>query len=501
MALSLYILSLVLLFIFALHRFELIRLYLDQKNLPLFPVPISNTPKVTIQLPVYNEALVIERLLLSAAAIDYPKVKLEIQLLDDSTDETSAIASSLIAKMQAEGIPIFHIRRKTREGYKAGALQYGLERASGEFIAIFDADFILPPDFLRSLLPSFTTSKIGMVQARWGFLNEKDSSLTRVQAMMLDGHFDMEHTARFRHRLLFNFNGTAGIWRKEAIVSSGGWRSESLAEDLDLSYRAQLAGWKFVYRHDVLVPAELPTDWGSFKSQQYRWAKGSAQTCKRLLPMILRSNLSVRQKVEAFFHLTAVNTYIFGLLLALSAPFAFSIDSKLGSPVIDLLLFLFFFSAIAGFFMIPQRERGKSWGRSLSTLIQLMGVGIGLSLNNSLAILDGWIGRTTPFIRTPKRGNLLASHSRRWLSYRPKMGVLRWGELLLTIYFFVSLNLSLATGRTQALWVLTIFSLAYLYSTLSTFLERLPRTQTDPNEKWEIDHAKSPLRLFPNPFG
>src|SRR3984885_13755223 len=265
----------------------------------------DDLPWVTIQLPLYNEATVAGRLLDHVAAIEWPRARLEIQVLDDSTDETRALVRQKVETLRESGLDVVYIHRVDRTGYKAGALENGLKVAKGELVAIFDADFLPQPEFLRAVVPHFIEdARVGMVQARWGHLNREHSLLTRTQALMLDGHHLVENRARAAAGWLFNFSGTGGIWRKEAIASAGGWQHDTLTEDLDLSYRAQLAGWRFVYRENVVTPAELPEDISAFRAQQYRWAKGTVQTARKLLARILRSNLSPMQRVEAFFHMT-----------------------------------------------------------------------------------------------------------------------------------------------------------------------------------------------------
>ena len=282
---------------------------------PAADAPEVALPHVTVQLPVYNERRVVERLIDAAAALDWPRERLEVQVLDDSSDETSALAAAAVARACAAGVDAVHLRRGSREGYKAGALAAGLAVARGEFIAIFDADFVPPPCTLRRLMPRFADAGVGMVQARWGHLNRGRSLLTAAQATLLDAHFLLEHAVRAGRGLFFNFNGTAGIWRRTCIEDAGGWSHATLTEDLDLSYRAQLAGWRFAYAPDVVVPAELPSDMAAFKSQQRRWARGSIQTARRVLPGLWRRDLPLAVKLEAFFHLTANAAY--PLLLAL----------------------------------------------------------------------------------------------------------------------------------------------------------------------------------------
>src|SRR5947199_9951442 len=272
---------------------------------------------VTVQLPLYSEMYVAERLIDAVCRLDYPAGRLEIQVLDDSTDETTEIVERIVAGYRAEGVDIRLLHRTDRTGFKAGALEAGLKVARGEFIAIFDADFMPTPDFLLRLMPHFAGSKVGMVQARWGHINQDYSLLTKIQSILLDGHFVLEHGGRNRSGRFFNVDGTAGIWRRVAIDDAGGWQHDTLTEDLDLSYRAQLRGWRFVFVSGVIAPAEVPVEMNGFKSQQHRWAKGSIQTCRKLLPTILRSDLPLGVKAEAFFHLTANFNYILMCVLSM----------------------------------------------------------------------------------------------------------------------------------------------------------------------------------------
>src|SRR5919201_3520243 len=317
LTLATYFFVLIILAVYGWHRYYLVYLYMRHRGKdPRAAGPLASLPPVTIQLPLYNEMYVADRLIAAVCAIDYPRELLEIQVLDDSTDETCRIAEQAVRRFAAEGLDIKYFHRTNRRGYKAGALEEGMKVARGEFIAIFDADFIPSRDFLVRLMPHFADRSVGMVQARWGHINQDYSLLTKIQAILLDGHFVLEHGARNRSGCFFNFNGTAGVWRRDAIHTAGGWQHDTLTEDMDLSYRAQLLGWRFVYVPDVAAPAELPVEMSSFKAQQFRWAKGSIQVAKKLLPRILRSNATFAQKSEAFFHLT--NNFAYPLLILLS---------------------------------------------------------------------------------------------------------------------------------------------------------------------------------------
>ncbi len=351
--------------IYGWHRYFIVYQYLKHKDqVPGPPPPVSEWPVVTIQLPIYNEMYVVDRLVDSICAIDYPSELLEIQVLDDSTDETREIAELAVRRQAARGFDIKYIHRTNRVGYKAGALEDGLQSARGEFIAIFDADFLPPSDFLRRTVPYFWDSKLAVVQARWGHLNQSYSLLTKVQAILLDGHFVLEHGGRNRSGCFFNFNGTAGVWRREAIVDAGGWQHDTLTEDLDLSYRAQLRGWKFKFLPDLVTPAEVPVEMNAFKSQQHRWAKGSIQTCRKVLPYVLLSDLPLKVKAEAFFHLTANFNYLLMIVLsALMFP-AMIVRYEMGWSemlLIDIPLFAAATFSVFNFYMMSQRETYPDW--------------------------------------------------------------------------------------------------------------------------------------------
>src|SRR5690349_504922 len=312
-----YFFVLLILAVYGWHRYYLVYVYMKHKNEQPQPKAAFDTlPVVTIQLPLYNEMYVVDRLVDAVCKIDYPRELLEIQVLDDSTDETQQIAELAVRRHALQGIDIKYIHREDRTGYKAGALDEGLKVARGNFVAIFDADFIPKPDFLKRTIDYFTDEKVALVQARWGHVNEDYSLLTKIQAVLLDAHFVLEHGSRNRAGCFFNFNGTAGVWRRVAIADGGGWQHDTLTEDLDLSYRTQLRGWRFLFVPDLVAPAELPVEMNAFKSQQHRWAKGSIQTCRKVLPHILISDLPTKVKMEAFFHLTANFNYL--LMIALS---------------------------------------------------------------------------------------------------------------------------------------------------------------------------------------
>lgn len=374
------------------------------------PARFETLPLVTVQLPVFNERHVITRLIDAAAALDYPRDRLEIQILDDSTDETAALAAARCDYHRSLGVRIEHVRRPDRRGFKAGALDYGLARAAGDFLLILDADFLPPPGFLRALIDPLADPGVAMVQARWGYLNRNASLLTRAQAVLLDAHFAIEHSRRAAGGLFFNFNGTAGIWRKQAIVDAGGWRADTLTEDLDLSYRAQLGGWRFVYRGGVICPGELPGDMNAFKTQQHRWTKGSIEVMLRTLPPLWRAKLPWRVKSEAIIHLTSNISYllIVAECLLLFVPGvlfreAYHLDALLW---VDAPLFVIASLSHIGFFLVGQRVLGQKVRGTLREVAILIPLLIGLALNNGRAVVEALLGQRSPFIRTPKLGSM-----------------------------------------------------------------------------------------------
>ncbi|MBI1798923.1 MAG: glycosyltransferase, partial [Candidatus Eisenbacteria bacterium] len=368
----------------------------------------ASLPVVTVQLPVYNEGRVIERLIDAVAALEAPVGGLEIQVLDDSTDETRELAARAVERHRARGVDIRHLRRESRHGFKAGALAWGLERARGELIAVFDADFVPPPDFLRRMIPHFDDPRVGMAQARWTHLNRGQSRLTAAQAVMLDSHFLLEHEVRERTGLFFNFNGTAGIWRRSCIERAGGWAHDTLTEDLDLSYRAQLAGWKFVFDPTVEAPAELPADMEAFKSQQRRWAKGSIQTARKVLPALIASALPRRVKVEAVVHLTSNVTYPLLLALGLLLLPMLLGTSTLPPAVVWVLQGGVIVLGVVpvGLFLAFGQRAARS--RGLASVIDVawaLVLGTGLALNNARAVFEGLGSSIGDWERTPKSGD------------------------------------------------------------------------------------------------
>jgi cellulose synthase/poly-beta-1,6-N-acetylglucosamine synthase-like glycosyltransferase len=401
-----YIFSLTVLAIFGSHGFIMIYYYLKFRHKRQSPAgEITTYPVVTVQLPVYNELYVVGRLIDAACSMVYPKEKLEIQLLDDSTDETVGVVAGYVERYRKQGFDIKHVRRSNRSGFKAGALKEGLTSSRGEFVAIFDADFVPRPDFLLKTIPHFMKDeKIGMVQTRWEHLNSEYSILTRTQAMALDGHFVIEQSVRNKVGFFINFNGTAGVWRKAAIEDAGNWQSDTLTEDLDLSYRAQLKGWKFVYLNDVTSPAELPSEINALKSQQFRWTKGAIETARKVLPMVWKSKIPIRIKVHATFHLT--NNIVFPFIVlagVLNVPLVFLKHSGLYDGYFTFMsIFVFAFIGSFLFYMFSQKDVYTDWQRRVFLFPVFMAGSMGFAVNNSRAVIEGLFRKKSEFVRTPK---------------------------------------------------------------------------------------------------
>jgi cellulose synthase/poly-beta-1,6-N-acetylglucosamine synthase-like glycosyltransferase len=474
--LALYYLILAVLAFYGVHRLMLVGLYLRTRGRrPVRPSDPADWPVVTVQLPLYNEMYVAPRLIEAVCRLDYPADRLEIQVLDDSTDETTEIVARVVAEQRARGVDIHHIHRTDREGFKAGALSAGLAEARGSLLAVFDADFVPQPEFLKTTVPYFSDPGIGMVQGSWAHINRGYSLLTRIQAILLDGHFFIEHTARNRNGCFFNFNGTAGIWRRQAIVAAGGWEHDTLTEDLDLSYRAQLAGWRFLYLPELSVPSELPVDINGFKSQQYRWAKGSVQTGRKLLGRILCSRLPLRVKLEAFVHLTNNLSYALMFLLALLVFPAMLLRDASWRQVflIDTPLFFGATISVLIFYLASQAAAGFGWRRQIRYLPTLMGVGIGLSVNNARAVLSGLFHRGGTFHRTPKYR--IVNRGEDWLGKRYRAG---WNlsvlvEIVLALYFAVCTVYAAKKGMWPSVPFLYLFVQGYAYMAALSILPAL----------------------------
>ena len=474
-----YFLILSILSVYGMHRFEVIRTYLrHRKKLRTTPDrQFEQLPPVTIQLPLYNERYVVERLVEAVCRIDYPRDLLQIQVLDDSTDETHPFTERLVGEWAARGYPIEYHHRENREGFKAGALQEGLKSSTGELVAIFDADFVPPRDFLTRTVGFFADLQVGVVQSRWSYLNRDSSLLTEVQAMLLDAHFVLEHAARCGRGLFFNFNGTAGILRRSMIEDAGGWQHDTLTEDSDLSYRAQLKGWRFVYVPDVECPSELPADTYAFQVQQSRWAKGLTQVARKLLPTILRAPIPLRTKVEAFLHLTPNIAYPLMLVLsALMLP-VMIVRFYMGwfqMVAIDLPLIIASFWSISFFYVFAQKELSHgSWKKSILLLPFLIAAGIGLTVSNTRAVLEALLGVQTAFVRTPKfalggqRGNVRAAR------YRSRSGWLPYIEIAIGSYFVVMVLFAVDTYNFFAIPFLLLFVSGYYWAGFSTLYQEL----------------------------
>jgi cellulose synthase/poly-beta-1,6-N-acetylglucosamine synthase-like glycosyltransferase len=473
--LATYFFVLVILAVYGWHRYYLVYLYMKNKDRHPAPAGMERLPKVTVQLPIYNEMYVADRLIDAVCQLRYPRELLEIQVLDDSTDETQIVAERAVMRNAATGLDITYIHRTDRTGYKAGALEAAMKVAKGEFIAIFDADFLPSPDFLEKTVPYFGDDRIGMVQARWGHINQDYSLLTKIQSILLDAHFVLEHGGRNRAGLFFNFNGTAGIWRRTAIADAGGWQHDTLTEDLDLSYRAQLRGWKFVFLPGLVAPAEVPVEMNSFKSQQHRWAKGSIQTCRKLLPQILRAKVPLGVKAEAFFHLTANFNYPLMCVLSMLLGPAMAVRYRMGwyeMILIDVPLFFAATASVANFYMVCQRELHKDWMTRLKYLPFLMSIGIGLTVNNTRAVFEALFNQQSEFARTPKYR--IEGRTDEWVGkkYRQSFLVQPLIELALGLYYTSTIFYALANGIYATIPFLMLFQVGFLYMGLLSIIQQ-----------------------------
>ena len=474
-----YLTILLLLAFYGFHRSSLVFLYYRNRDKrPRAIGTFSDLPAVTVQLPLFNEMYVVERLLDAVAGIRYPRDRFQVQVLDDSTDETQEICRRAIADLRARhpDLDIEYVHRVDRSGFKAGALENGLRTAKGEFILIFDADFLPQADVLERSIHHFLDPRVAVVQCRWDHINRDFSALTEVQALMLDGHFMMEHAGRNRSDRFFNFNGTAGIWRRAAIADAGGWQHDTLTEDMDLSYRAQLRGWRFVYLPEIAAPAELPVEMSAFKSQQFRWAKGSVQVALKLLPAIMRSkSATFAQKSEAFFHLT--NNLAYPLLLLLSILLLPNLALRPHHGwrevlMIDLPLFFGTTLSIASFYLASQREiallrdpegrlRVQWW--VIKRLPLVMSIGIGLCVNQTRAVLEALFGRETEFVRTPKHG--IRGRLEIWSSkkYRAAKSITPLIEVAMAGYFTIAMAVAVQNGHYLSMPFLGLFLYGFGY--------------------------------------
>ncbi len=456
--------------LYGLHRYSLVYLYYRYRRNAQGPPAcrFRSLPRVTVQLPVYNERFVVEDLLEAVCALRYPRHLLQIQVLDDSTDETAAVLERVVGEKSATGEPMEYIHRSDREGYKAGALQAGLKHATGDLIAVFDADFTPRADFLENIVHYFADPSVGMVQARWTYRNRRLSVLTRLQAMLLDGHFVLEHGARARSGRFFNFNGTAGVLRKAMIEDAGGWQHDTLTEDTDISYRAQMRGWKFVYVPHVRAPSELPTDMASFQVQQYRWAKGLVQTGLKLLPCLLRSKLPAAVKLEGFFHLTANVAYPLMLLMAaLILPSMLSRHSNLDGRLLwlDLPAFVMTCCSLSTFYTLAQSELGRGGvHRHLHMIPLLVSTGIGLAISNSRAVLGAIFGISSPFERTAKYSGDAKAASQAKRVYGRSGGWRIAANLAAAGYFAVCLAVAIQIRHWLGVPVIALFLGGFSYA-------------------------------------
>ncbi len=463
--------------VYGLHRYLLLFLYYRNKHKKPSPKGrFSQLPRVTVQLPMYNEKYVAARLIEAACVLEYPRDLMEIQVLDDSTDATTEIVTRKVEEARAKGFDITLIHRDNRAGYKAGALQNGLVTARGEFVAIFDADFIPNPRLLMETIHFFTDPKVGLVQSRWGHINREYSALTEVQSIFLDGHFVIEQGARSRSGRFFNFNGTAGIWRKEAVLDAGGWQHDTLTEDLDLSYRAQLNGWEFVFLQDIVSPAELPVDMNAFKSQQHHWTKGSIQTCLKVLPLIWRSRVPLKVKVEATFHLTSNFCYLLMVILAamlLPSLYLRSYNTGDLRPILtmDLPLFVTAMLSFLIFYTMAQVEQSSRWYTKILYVPMLVSVGVGLVLNNAKAVLEALFGKQSAFPRTPKY-NVTSRDGKKWrkCDYKTIRGILPYLEIVVGLYFLVTAYMAFSKQAYIAMPLMLVFAGGTLYVGLLSLL-------------------------------
>jgi cellulose synthase/poly-beta-1,6-N-acetylglucosamine synthase-like glycosyltransferase len=495
-----YFVVLIFLASYGIHRYVLVYLYYkNRKNAshsdsPPGTFPEDQLPRITVQLPIFNEQFVIDRLVEAICKLQYPKDKLDIQVLDDSTDETVTVASAVVDRYAALGHPITYIHRTNRHGFKAGALDEGMKTCKGDLIAIFDADFVPYEDWLMRVVNYFTDPTIGMVQTRWTHLNRDYSFLTQVEAILLDGHFVLEHGGRSRANVFFNFNGTAGMWRREAIEEAGGWQHDTLTEDTDLSYRSQLKGWKFKYLQDVECPAELPIEMTAFKTQQARWAKGLIQVSKKILPKIFRSDVPRQVKTEAWYHLTANISYPLMIVLStllLPAMMIRFYQGPFQMLFIDLPLFMASTFSVSSFYLVSQKELfPKSWLKTFLYLPFLMALGIGLTVTNTKAVMEALFGIQSSFKRTPKYRIEKKSDKSLASKYRRRLGIIPWIELAIGSYFAMTVVYAITNQNYITVPFLLLFVLGYWYTGLMSLLQGR-------FEKFSLQRAGDHTKPFP----
>ena len=483
-----YFAVMILLSFYGIHRYTLCyQYYKFKKNYdPNPPRHFEELPRVTVQLPIFNEQFVIDRLIEAVCAMEYPREKLEIQVLDDSTDETQQVAAGIVERYAALGHPIAYIHRTNRHGFKAGALDAGLKVARGEFVAIFDADFVPPRDWLMKVIHHFAEPEVGMVQTRWAHLNRDYSMLTQIEAILLDGHFVIEHGARVRSGKFFNFNGTAGMWRRQAIADGGGWQHDTLTEDTDLSYRSQMAGWRFKYLPEIECPSELPIEMTAFKTQQARWAKGLIQTSIKILPQVFRSKEPWSIKLESVYHLTANLSYPLMIIMTafiMPAMICRFYQGWFQMLLIDVPLFTASTFSIAVFYVMSERELfPNGWKKSIYYLPLIMAVGIGLTVTNTKAVMEALFGIKSAFVRTPKYRVAQKGEKSQAAKYRKRLKLAPWIELLLGFYFFLAILYTFSNQNYFTAPFLILFVIGYWYTGLMSLLQgRFERWRTGAN--------------------
>jgi len=494
-----YFAVMIVLAIYGVHRYTMCyQYYKYRKNYhPDPPLHFEELPRVTIQLPMFNEQFVIDRLIESVCAMEYPTDKLEIQVLDDSIDETQQVATDIVARFAALGHPIVYIHRTNRHGYKAGALDEGLNVAKGEFVAIFDADFTPPKDWIMKVIHHFAEPEIGMVQTRWTHINRDYSMLTQIEAILLDAHFIIEQGSRSRAGEFFNFNGTAGMWRRQAIVDGGGWQHDTLTEDTDLSYRSQLAGWRFKYLPEVECPSELPIEMTAFKTQQARWAKGLIQTSIKLMPRIFQSDIPRTKKIEAVYHLTANLSYPLMVIMTVMLMPAMIIRSYQGwfqMLLFDVPLFAASTLSIAVFYLASQQILyPDKWKRTLLYMPLLMALGIGLTVTNSKAVMEAIFGVKSAFVRTPKFRVTKKGEKSQANKYRKRLVLAPWIEMVIGAYFFLAILYTFSNNNFFTAPFLILFVIGFWYTGLMSLLQGR-------FERWRSGAPKSEEDLESKPF-
>ena len=471
-----------LLFVYGMNFFHLTWLAWSRRAARTATPALATWPRVTVQLPIYNELYVVQRLIRAAARIEYPAGLLEIQVLDDSTDETVEIVRGEVERARQLGLNISRLHRAERTGFKAGALSDGLTQAHGEFIAIFDADFIPPPDYLLKVMPHFGDARVAFIQTRWGHLNRDYSLLTYLQALAIDAHFMVEQFARSQAGYAFNFNGTAGVWRRAALEDAGGWKADTLTEDLDISYRAFLRGWRAVYLRDVVAPAELPASFSAYRRQQHRWARGSFECALKLLPQVWRAPLTTAQKVEATLHLTGYGVHLLLCALVILYPMVISLTDRFPSLIVLFgLAIVFNVTAFAptAFFVVAQQQLGRRWWLMLPVILFITVLGAGMMLNTARAALQIAVSRQSTFERTPKFG--LYRRGERWIGrrYQLRLDRIVFVELAFALFNGATLIAALGTGN----WLIAIYAALFcaglLFTSLTTLTQAFAARRAD----------------------